>query len=217
MIYEKAYNSSFHQKIGSVQYNACLAITSAIRGKQSPRGILFLPLTEHLRWLLLNKRYFKRKALRWARSRVPSTPSLVQKAMLLLQILQIWRSQYLFKLVPLRHSPYTTRNTENIALFKTKHNFFKNSFFRSAVIEWNSVDHNIRNVRSFSAFKNNILKFIRPTPKSVFNCENHRGIKHITRLHVGLSHLHEHKFKHSFQDIVNPIWSCGFDVESTSH
>ena len=27
IIYEKVYNSSFHQKIESVQYNACLAIT----------------------------------------------------------------------------------------------------------------------------------------------------------------------------------------------
>ena len=45
----------------------------------------------------------------------------------------------------------------------------------------------------------------------------HREMKLITRLHVGLSHLREHKFKHSFQDILNPICCCGFDVESTSH
>ena len=32
IIYEKAYNSSFRPKIESVQYNACLAITGAIRG-----------------------------------------------------------------------------------------------------------------------------------------------------------------------------------------
>ena len=32
IIYEKAYNSFFHQKIESVQYNACLEITGAIRG-----------------------------------------------------------------------------------------------------------------------------------------------------------------------------------------
>ena len=63
----------------------------------------------------------------------------------------------------------------------------------------------------------NILKFIGPTPKSVFNCENHRGIKLITRLRVDFSHLREHKFKHSFQDTLNPICSCGFDVESSSH
>ena len=63
-------------------------------------------------------------------------------------------------------------------------------------------------------FKNDILKFIRPAPKRVFNCENHRGIKLITRLRVGLSHLREHKFKHSFQDTLNSICSCGFDIES---
>ena len=125
--------------------------------------------------------------------------------------------QYLFKLFPLRQFPYTTRNTENIPLFKTKHNFFKNSFFLSAVIEWNNLDLNIGNFRSFNAFKNSILNFIRPTPNNVFKCENHRGIKLITRLCVGLSHLHEHKFKHSFQDALNPICSCGFDVELASH
>ena len=32
IIYKKAYNSSFHQKIESVQYTACLEITGAIRG-----------------------------------------------------------------------------------------------------------------------------------------------------------------------------------------
>ena len=26
-----------------------------------------------------------------------------------------------------------------------------------------------------------------------------------------------HKFKHNFQDCVNPICSCGLDIESTSH
>ena len=34
-------------------------------------------------------------------------------------------------------------------------------------------------------------------------------------LRVG--HLREHKLKHSFQDTLNPICSCGSDVESTSH
>ena len=73
--------------------------------------------------------------------------------------------QSLSKLVPLRHSPYTTRNTENIPLFKTKHSFFKYPFFLSAAIEWNSFDHNSRNVRCISAFKINIqYQFIRSTP-----------------------------------------------------
>ena len=32
-----------------------------------------------------------------------------------------------------------------------------------------------------------------------------------------MSHLCEHKFKHNFQDCLNPIWNCGLDIESTSH
>ena len=32
-----------------------------------------------------------------------------------------------------------------------------------------------------------------------------------------MSHLREHKFKHNFQDCLNPVCSCGLDIESTSH
>ena len=36
-------------------------------------------------------------------------------------------------------------------------------------------------------------------------------------MRVGLSHLREHKFKHIFQDTLNPICNCGEDIETTSH
>ena len=114
------------------------------------------------------------------------------------------------------HFCYTTRNAENIPLLETKHDFFKNSFFPSFVMEWNILDQNIRKVGSFSVFKNNILKFIRPTINNAFNSENRRGIKLITRLRAGLSYLRNRKFKHSFQETLNLICSCGFDAESTS-
>ena len=32
IIYDRAYNSSFHQNIKSIQYNVALAITGAVRG-----------------------------------------------------------------------------------------------------------------------------------------------------------------------------------------
>ena len=32
IIYDQVYNSAFHDKLGSVQYNACLAVTDAIKG-----------------------------------------------------------------------------------------------------------------------------------------------------------------------------------------
>ena len=32
ILYDQSYNMSFHQKLESIQYNACLTITGAIRG-----------------------------------------------------------------------------------------------------------------------------------------------------------------------------------------
>ena len=39
----------------------------------------------------------------------------------------------------------------------------------------------------------------------------------LTRLRLDLSHLRDHKFKHSFQDSLNPMCYCGNDVETTTH
>ena len=75
----------------------------------------------------------------------------------------------------------------------------------------------LRKSENFSLFKSNILKFIRPSPNSVYNCHNARGICLITRLRLGLSNLREHKFKHGFQDTLNPLCSCGNDVVCTEH
>ena len=98
---------------------------------------------------------------------------------------------------------------DNIPFFKTRHTFLKNSFFPPTIIEWNKLHHNIN--------RKSILRFIRPSANSFFNCHNPRGIKFITRLRLGLSHLHEHKSKHSFQDSLNPFYICSLDIESTAH
>ena len=52
------------------------------------------------------------------------------------------------------------------------------------------------------------------TISSVFICRNYKGIKYLTRLGLGLSHLREHKFKYSFQDTLNPFCSCDLDVKT---
>ena len=90
-------------------------------------------------------------------------------------------------------------------------------FFPSTFIEWNKLDSNFRSVTSLSVFKNKFLMFITPSPNSVFNCYNRKGIKYLTRLRLGLSHLREHKFKQRFQDTMNPLCSCGLDVEIKTH
>ena len=112
---------------------------------------------------------------------------------------------------------YNTRNTNNVPLFKVKHNFFRNSFFSSAVIEWNKLDLNIRNSESLNIFKKTLLNILRPSVSTVFNCHNPKGVKLLTRLRLGLSHLCEHKFKYSFQDLLNPICSCGNDIDTSAH
>ena len=125
--------------------------------------------------------------------------------------------QYLFNIGPTSVRPYNTRNANNIPQFKVKHNFFKNSFFPSVVIEWNKLDLNIRNSENLFIFKKKLLKFIRPSGNSVFRCHNPKGIKLLTRLRFGLSHLREHKFKHDFLDSLNPICSCDKDIEMSTH
>ena len=72
-------------------------------------------------------------------------------------------------------------------------------------MEWNSLDSTIPNIERYSVFKYIILKVLRPPPNSVNNCRNPEGIKCVIGLHLGLIHLREYKFKHSFQDSANPM------------
>ena len=48
-------------------------------------------------------------------------------------------------------------------------------------------------------------------------CHKPKGIKLLTRLRLGLSHLREHKFKHNFQDCLNPLCLCGNEIETSTH
>ena len=134
--------------------------------------------------------------------------------------LKIFKGQspdYLFKIFPSIKRAYNTRNVDYIPCFNTRHSFFRNSFFPSILIEWNNLDINIRNSESYAIFKKSILRFIRPSENPIFNCHNSGGIKLITRLRLGFSHLREHKFIHNFQDTLNPICSCGENIETTTH
>ena len=36
------------------------------------------------------------------------------------------------------------------------------------------------------------------------------------RLRLGLRHQREHRFNQNFQNCINPLCSCGMDIESTS-
>ena len=59
--------------------------------------------------------------------------------------------------------------------------------------------------------------FIQCSPNYFFDIHNPKEMKLITRLRLGLSHLRERKFKHSFQDTINPLCYCSQDIESATH
>ena len=112
---------------------------------------------------------------------------------------------YLYNIIPTSVSTNNTRSANNILLFKVNNNFFQNSFFPSAVIEWNKLDLNIRKSETLNIFKKTLLNFMHPSGSTVFNCHNPKGVKFLTRLRLSLSHFREHKFKHSVQDTLNPV------------
>ena len=120
-------------------------------------------------------------------------------------------------MIPAIATNYRTRSQATLHQYFTRTEAFKNSFFPNVIQEWNVLDINLRNSSSISAFKNSIMRLIRPKCNSTFLVHNPIGIKFLNRLRLGLSHLREHKFKHNFQDCLDPFCTCSVEVESTTH
>ena len=91
------------------------------------------------------------------------------------------------------------------------------TLFASNVSEWNRLDLRIRNYESLPIFRKKYSSFQKTSSQFYLNYHNPKGVKLITRLRLGMSHLREHKFKHNFQDSINPLCNCGHDIESTTH
>ena len=157
IIYDRAYNTSFHQDNESIQYNATLAIMGAVR--ETSREKLY----EELGFESLQERHWYRKLC------------------CLFKIINNQSPEYLFQLILCLNTRYFSQNSENIPQLQTKHDFFRNSFFPSAIKEWKNLDPQIRKSKSISIFKSNILKVIRPKPNDVYCCHNPKGIKLLTR------------------------------------
>ena len=75
----------------------------------------------------------------------------------------------------------------------------------------------LKNAKSYMCCRNSLLKPGRPVQNPIFKVFNPLGIKFLTRLRLGLSHLNEHKFKHNFQNCLNSLCFCSLEVKSTIH
>ena len=123
---------------------------------------------------------------------------------------------YLINLVPKCEPTIRTRNN-SIPTFNCRTDCFKCSFFPSALNDWFNLDLNIRNAESVSLFKSRLLPFICPVQRSIYNIFDPKGLKFLTHLRLGFSHLNEHRLRHNFQDCLNPLCSCSLEIEDTSH
>ena len=193
IIYDRPNVENFVNRIESVQYNAALAITGAIRGTSRER------IYEELGFeSLAKRRWYRRLCAFW-------------------KIVKGLSPKYLKNILPpIQPSRNPTRQNLFIT-FTRKTDYFANSFFPFSVNQWNNLDPVIKDLKTISSFKNALLKFIRPHPAQVYYVNDFVGLKLLTRLRLNLSHLNEHKFRHSFHDTVNPLCSCSLETESVTH
>ena len=104
IIYDEAFNETFHQKLESIQYSACVALSEAIRGSSREKIYHQLGMESLQCW-------------RWYRKRC-----------LFYKIFKENKPVYLFNLIPIKNSNYNARNTDKTTIFHSKQNFFKKFF-----------------------------------------------------------------------------------------
>ena len=189
IIYNQPQNGSFCAKIESVQYTAALAITGAIQGTSRDKLYHELGLES-----LKSRRWYKCLSC-------------------MFKIMKREAPNYLINLIPRCKQTIRTRNNQ-IPNYHCRKNYFKYSFFPSTLNDWFKLDNNLRNSESIEIFKSRLLSFIRPVQSNVYSIFDPEGLKLLTRLRLGFTHLYEHKFR---QDCLNPSCSCSLEIEDTSH
>ena len=125
--------------------------------------------------------------------------------------------KYLYELLPRESHSYNTRNIKNVEIYYCRTDIFKYCFFPYVIVEWNKLDINLSNAKSFLIFRNSLLKIGRPIQNPIYNIHGLMGIKCLIKLRLGLSHFNDHKFRHDFQDCLNPLYPSSLEVESTLH
>ena len=122
VIYDKPRNEKFLDTLESIQYNATLTITGAIKGTSKEKLDNELGL-EYLR----DRRWMRRLCL-------------------FHKIFNLHSPKYLYDKIPPATRSYTTRNNKNIPPFSCRAEYFMNSFFPNVINEWNKSDIKITKI-----------------------------------------------------------------------
>ena len=75
----------------------------------------------------------------------------------------------------------------------------------------------LRRLNQIKNFNKTPIKIVRKKGNSVFGVSVIYSIKLLTRLRLTYSHLNEHKFRHNFNDTINPMCNCSGATETTLH
>ena len=119
---------------------------------------------------------------------------------LLCKVFSSGHPSYIYDLLPPIRS--SRRHVNSFNTVSCKSEYFKNSFIPNVINEWNKLDPDICSSSSYI--------------RKAFNINDSVGVKLLTRLRLGFSHLHEHKFRHGFRDIVNPLCPSRIETKTTT-
>ena len=156
VVSDEPSNDAFSNQWETVQYNAALAITGAI--KKTSREELYQEL---------GLEYLQQR--RWMR-----------RLCLFYKVVSTKLPAYIYDIIPPVRQSQRHLNTFKSISCRTE--YFKNSFFPCVIGEWNKLNPEIRRSGSYNIFRKSILNFIRPSASKVYNINDAIGIKLITKL-----------------------------------
>ena len=183
---------SLTKRLESVQCTAALAVTGAWKGTNKSK------LLDELGWEYLHDRRRYRRLTHFFKLLKGDAP------------------EYMTAPIPQpKQSNYSLREQNVFEPLATRTQGYYDSYYPYCLREWNKLDPSLRSIDSLSKFKAELIKSLRPPKRSVFKISDIVGVRLLTRLRLGFSHLREHKFRHNVSNSSRCI--CGDGNETTEH
>ena len=121
-------------------------------------------------------------------------------------------------LVPARCMRYRLRRPLDYISYDCRTLKFKASFFPAVISDWTNLDNSLLESATYTSFKNQVIRIVRPLRKSTYNIHHPAGLRFLTQLRLGLSALRAHKYLHNFADVKDPNCLISYDgIEDTTH
>ena len=121
---------------------------------------------------------------------------------------------YLSSIIPpTANNRYNLRNTNNIPGIYARTTQYYNSFFPTAIREWNNLPSEVRNLPTLSSFKHHFKGNKRYTPNYFYTGDRKLQVLH-TRLRTNCSSLNYHLFLKNIA--ASPLCLCG-QIENNFH